>query len=131
RALLTLDLCRVLFRPDHDEVVVHNESAIEHLALGHVLLLQLGRVSKRHVGLATSSKRERLAGAHRDRLHRVSGLSLEHWDQDIEEPRVLGARGGGQDDSGRLLGLYWQREDQHGDQRDRRYPRRTTARGAA
>ena len=73
-----------------DDPACHRVGLLRRVVEVLVLLLQLGHVSKRHVGLATSGKRERLAGAHRDRLHRVSGLSLEHWDQDIEEPRVLG-----------------------------------------
>src|SRR4030095_9738816 len=54
RPLPPLDLRRVLLRPDDDEVVVRHEPAIDHLAVSHVFLLQLGRVSERHVGLATS-----------------------------------------------------------------------------
>ena len=53
---------------DHDEVVIHDEAAVLHLALVDVLLLPRRRMGERHVGLAARGQGQGLAGADRDRL---------------------------------------------------------------
>src|SRR5262249_14997819 len=63
------DLRRILLRPDDDEVVVHDEAAIQHLPFGDVATLELGSVGQRHVRLAPGGEGEGLARAHGDGLY--------------------------------------------------------------
>jgi hypothetical protein len=62
-----LDLRRIVFGPDDDEVVVHDESAILHLAFLDVLPLEGGRVHEGDVGLSARGESEGLPRPHRDR----------------------------------------------------------------
>src|SRR5215468_4766020 len=57
---------------------------------------------ERYVGLATAGQGQGLPRADGDGLDGQAGLFLEHGHEEIEQPRVLGARGGGQDDVGGL-----------------------------
>src|SRR5207244_8661961 len=50
----------------------------------------------------TLFRSQRLARAHGDRLDRIAGLLLEQRDEDVEQPGVLRAGRGGQDDRGTL-----------------------------
>ena len=65
-------------------------------------LLEARGMGQHDVGFAPGGEGERLAGAHGDRLDGEPALPLEHGHQDVQQPRVLGARGGGQDDDVRL-----------------------------
>ena len=56
------------------------------------------------VGVATPPHRERLPAAHRDHLHAVAGLALEHREQRVEQPGVAGGGRGGEEDFVRLGG---------------------------
>ena len=94
----SLDLGRVGGGADDDEVVVHDEPAVDAVSVGHELLLRSGGVDEQHVRLALLAHGHGLAGADGDRLDEVAGLLLEDRDQDVEQPRVLGAGRRGQDD---------------------------------
>jgi hypothetical protein len=55
-------------------------------------------VNQSNVGVALGSQRQRLPGADRDRLDAVAAPPFKKRDQYIEQPGVLRACGGRQDD---------------------------------
>ena len=87
-----LDLQRSGGRPDHDEVVVHDQATVHEGALRHVLLLELRRVAENDIGVAPGAHGEDLTGPGRNQLDPVAGLPLEHRNEPVHEPRVLRAR---------------------------------------
>jgi hypothetical protein len=109
----TLDPRGIVFGADDDEGVVHDEPAVPHLPFLDVLLLHRGGVRERHVGLSAPGEGERLAGAHGDGLHRHARLLLEHRHEHVEQARVLGARGGGEDHDARLGGGGCRHHEHH------------------
>jgi len=93
-----LDPGGVVLGTDDDEVVVHDEAAILHLPFPDVLPLDRRRVHERHISFSTGRQGQRLPRADGDGLDGQAGLLLEHGHEDVEQPRVLGPGGRGQDD---------------------------------
>jgi hypothetical protein len=60
-------------------------------------------VDQQHVGVAILAQGDGLPGAHGDDLDLDIVLILKARQQVIQQPRVLGAGGGGQDEFGRFL----------------------------
>jgi hypothetical protein len=89
---------RILLRTDQDEVVVHHVAAVHAVAVGDELVLGGAGMHQHHVDVAVLAQFERLAGADRDYMHLDAILLLEHRQDDLEQPGVLRAGGGGQAD---------------------------------
>src|SRR5262245_24097995 len=101
------DLCRVGFRADDHEVVVHHLLVVDAEALIDEFLLRRRVVDEDDVGVAAPRHVERLTGADRDHSYLDPGLLLEDREQVAEEPRLLG---GGRRRDGDVLLLCRQRE---------------------
>ena len=99
------DLRGILARPRDHEVVLHDRRASERRARRDELLLALRIVRDDHVGIAVGAHPERRAAAHRDHLHRDSGTLAKHREQRVEQPGVLHAGGGREQE----LGLFGRR----------------------
>ena len=67
--LVAADMCGIALRPDDDEVIVHDVETLHALPFGHELVFGGTVVDEDHVGVATASDIERLAGADGDNPH--------------------------------------------------------------
>ena len=69
-----LIFCRIFFRTDDDEVIVHDQTPVQELSLRDVFFFQARRVDQGHIGIPLCGQSQCLAGPHGDRLDTVSGL---------------------------------------------------------
>jgi hypothetical protein len=76
---------------------VHHQPTGARGALGDELLLGLRRVHEQDVGLTAPAELDGLPTADRQRLDLPAGVGGEGGQQLVEQPGVLGARGGGED----------------------------------
>ena len=119
------DMCRVRARTDQDEIVPGDLPAVDAVPRRDEFLLGLGIVDQHQIGVAMRRRRQCLAGALRQDMHRNPGL-LGETGQDVrEQPGIVDRSGRGQHDRLRRLlllgatGAAAERGRQHGD-RDRR-----------
>ncbi len=95
---VAFDPGRIAGRTDDHEIVVHDGAAVLPESRGHEIGLSLGTVGEDDVGFALFAKREGCARTHRDWFEGVTSGFLEAGRQGIEESRVGGTGGGGEDD---------------------------------
>ena len=84
----------IAVRPDQDEVVVHHVAPVDAVAFGDELVLGLARVHQQHVGVAVLAQLDRGAGADRDIANLAAALGFVLRQQQLEQPRIVGAGGG-------------------------------------
>ena len=79
------DLCRVIRRPDNNEVVIHHIVPDHVKAFLHCLQLLLLGMDKDEVRIAPLSNLDRRAGAYSNNVHFDSGLLLEDRQDVVEQ----------------------------------------------
>ena len=96
--VLAFDPGRIALWPDQHEVVVHHIKPLHAESLGEEFFFLRFSMDEDHVGIATPSGVERLAGALRNHLYFNPGLGLEDRQQIAEQPGVLRRGGRGHND---------------------------------
>src|SRR5262249_5664343 len=85
----TLDASWVVFRPNEDEVIVHNRVALHSVALGYELFFRRFSVDKNDIRVASSSSIEGLTCSLSDNLYVDSSLGFEQRQDVPKQSRIL------------------------------------------
>jgi len=96
RGRRTLDPGRIRGGAGDDEIVVHDGTAVQSVAVAEELRLQLGIVHEQDVDIAVFTELEGLAGAYGDHVDPGAGRLFEDWQDVVQQPGVVRAGGGGQ-----------------------------------
>src|SRR5262245_35126621 len=96
--LHALDTCWVVFRPNEDEVIVHNRVALYSVALGYELFFRRCSVDKNDIRIAAPSSIESLARALSDDLNVDAGFGLEQRQDVAKQSGILRRSGRRNDD---------------------------------
>jgi len=98
---------------DFDKAVAELDALVATLELeGDERALLLGRVRQHDVRVPAPAHRECLAASHRDDLDLVAAALLKQRQQAVEETRVAGGGGSGENDVGRPWGPHAHEERQ-------------------
>src|SRR5262245_15945038 len=85
----TLDASWVVFRPNEDEVVVHDREAFHSVTLGYELFFRRFGVDKNDIRIATSGSIESLTRALSNNLYLDSSLGFKQRQDVPKQSRIL------------------------------------------